>query len=232
MDLQENITATKRKVGVSNSYAYDSHWLEFALTTYCQAKCRSCARTNQDTGEKESWLELKHMDLNVFASTLELSKNLNISTIQFCGEFGDPMMHPQINKFVDVSMKVAKDSVIINTNGGLRTPDWYTSIVKQYGDKINIQWAIDGTTHDVNWKYREGVDFERAMNNMKAYIEADGIGIWWFIIFEWNWHQIPQARKIADELGIDIEFKFNQRNHGLISNKSKLKAQRLLNEQV
>jgi len=65
MDLQENITATKRKVGVSNSYAYDSHWLEFALTTYCQAKCRSCARTNQDTGEtyKLNFIELSIYDV-------------------------------------------------------------------------------------------------------------------------------------------------------------------------
>jgi MoaA/NifB/PqqE/SkfB family radical SAM enzyme len=220
----------KKNPGVNNSYAYDSHWLEFALTTYCQAKCRSCARTNQDTGEKESWLELKHMDIDVFTSTLELSKDLNISTIQFCGEFGDPMMHPEINKFIDSAMKFARKSVIINTNGGLRSPDWYTSIVKQYGDKIQIQWAIDGITHDVNWMYREGVDFERAMNNMKAYIEADGEGKWWFIIFEWNWHQIPEARKIANNLGIDIEFRFNDRNYGLISRESKLKAERLLNE--
>ena len=225
-----SIMAIKKNPGVSNSYAYDSHWLEFALTTYCQAKCRSCARTNQDTGEKESWLELKHMDIDVFTSTLELSKDLNISTIQFCGEFGDPMMHPEINKFIDSAMKVARKSVIINTNGGLRSPDWYTSIVKQYGDKIQIQWAIDGITHDVNWMYREGVDFERAMNNMKAYIEADGEGTWWFIIFEWNWHQITEARKIANNLGIDIQFRFNDRNYGLISRESKLKAERLLNE--
>ena len=63
MDLQENTTATKRKAGVSNSYAYDSHWLEFALTTYCQAKCRSCARTNEekklwkDESTKKTWKE-------------------------------------------------------------------------------------------------------------------------------------------------------------------------------
>ena len=39
---------------------------DFALTTYCQAKCRSCARTNEVTGDKEDWLELKHMDLGIF----------------------------------------------------------------------------------------------------------------------------------------------------------------------
>ena len=46
------------------------HSFDFALTTYCQAKCRSCARTNEETGEKNEWVKLKHMDLEVFKRRL------------------------------------------------------------------------------------------------------------------------------------------------------------------
>ena len=203
---------------------------DFALTSYCQSRCKTCPRTNRETGEPEDWLVIRHVPFDKFKkNTLGFTKEIEF--IKFCGATGDPMMHPEITKFVDHALTLT-DNVRISTNGGIRNEKWYTDMGNKYGNKLQIVFAIDGIDHETNWKYREGVDFERAMNNMKAYIEADGIGIWWFIIFEWNWHQIPQARKMADELGIDIEFKFNQRNHGLISNKSKLKAQRLLNEQV
>ena len=46
------------------------HSIDFALTTYCQARCRSCARTNHDTGEKIDWLKLEHMDINLYKTLI------------------------------------------------------------------------------------------------------------------------------------------------------------------
>jgi molybdenum cofactor biosynthesis enzyme MoaA len=208
---------------------YKSHHIDFALTTYCQAKCRSCARTNQDTGDKEDWLELKHMDLDVFRRTLESSHNIPLGCIEFCGEFGDPMMHPKIDEFIETALEFAP-SVEIVTNGGLRTPDWYEKIAKKYKNRLKISFAIDGASHDINWKYREGVDWQRAMDNMIAYTGANGKCSWWFIIFEWNWHQISTAYKMANDIGINITFKYNQRLFGLITPESKLKAATIIKE--
>jgi len=205
------------------------HSPDFALTTYCQAKCRSCARTNQETGEKEDWLELKHMKLDVFRKALEASPGVDFSYIKFCGEFGDPMMHPQIDKFIETALNFAP-SVQISTNGALRDHTWYAEIAKKYGDKLYIMWAIDGATHDVNWKYREGVDFNKAFENMKSYKQAGGKGEWWYLLFEWNWHQIPLARKLANDIGIYVRFRYNNRNHGLITPESKVQAEELLHE--
>jgi len=224
MDLLGNIMVMQKNPGVNYVHSVD-----FALTTYCQAKCRSCARTNQDTGDKEDWLELKHMDLDVFRRTLEASPNIHLEYIEFCGEFGDPMMHPKIDEFIETALEFAP-SVEIFTNGGLRTPDWYEKIAKKYKNRLIINFAIDGASHDVNWKYREGVDWQRAIDNMMAYIGANGSGDWWFIIFEWNWHQIPLARKIANDIGISITFKYNQRLFGLITPESKLKAATMIKE--
>ena len=187
---------------------YDSNHIEFAITTYCQAKCRSCARTNENTGEKEDWLTLKHMDLNVFKRTLEESSGVNIRSIDFCGEFGDPMMHPEIDKFIETALTFT-DKVQISTNGGLRNAEWYSTIANKYKEKLEINWAIDGASHDINWKYREGVDWNRAMKNMQTYIENGGNGHWWYILFEWNWHQIPLARKMAKDIGIVLTFRYN-----------------------
>lgn len=195
------------------------HSFDFALTTYCQAKCRSCARTNEDTGEKESWLELKHMDLNVFEKRLSNLKNVELDDIEFCGEFGDPMMHPQVDNFIETALNYAP-MVTISTNGGLRTPNWYESIAKKYKKRLKIDFAIDGATHEVNWLYREGVDFERAINNMKAFANNGGYAQWLYIIFDWNWQQVTLAKQIADNMNIGIIFRYNNRSYGLITDEN------------
>ena len=224
MDLHVSIMAIKKKLGVTE---YNSHGIDFALTTYCQAKCRSCARTNQYTGEKESWLQLKHMDLDVFKHTLKSSPNIHITDIEFCGEFGDPMMHPQIDEFIETALEFAP-SVRISTNGGLRTPDWYEKIAKKYKKRLEINFAIDGATHDVNWMYREGVDWQRAIDNMTSYIAAGGRGTWWFIIFEWNWHQLIDANILANKINIELVARYNNRSFGLITPESQIKAEALI----
>lgn len=195
--------------------------IDFALTTYCQAKCRSCARTNDDTGEKEEWLELRHMNFEIYrniVTTSDAFKNKDDVEVTFCGEFGDPMMHPQVEDFIRWTAPLT-NMTVINTNGGLRQPEWYAKIAEfstTNKHHIRINFGIDGIDHDTNWKYREGVDWERAMANMTAWFQNGGHGEWQFLIFDWNWHQIPEAQKMADDLGITIRFKLNTRNWGKV----------------
>jgi MoaA/NifB/PqqE/SkfB family radical SAM enzyme len=115
--------------------------------------------------------------------TGEYFKKNEMGYILFCGELGDPMMHPDIEEIIDICLG-AVPRIEIATNGGLRQPDWYEKIAKKYGNRIHIKWAIDGTDHKTNWKYREGVDFKRAMSNMKAWIKNGGAGDWHFLIFD------------------------------------------------
>ena len=65
---------------------------------------------------------------------------------------------------------------------------------------------------------------------MTAWFADDGHGAWHFLIFQWNWHQIPDAIKMAKQIGCDIEFKFNNRSWGLISDEDKREALKLLEE--
>lgn len=203
---------------------------DFALTTYCQAKCRSCARTDENTGEMNEWVPLKHMEFDMFKKALDSSSfESKIGYIQFCGEYGDPCMHPKIQEFVEYALTYAR-IVHINTNGGLRQPVWYEHMAKTYGEKIYIKWGIDGTDHDTNWLYREGVDWKRAMDNMRAWFNNGGDGAWHFLVFEWNWHQIPEAAEIAKDIGCEIEFKINNRSWGKISNENKALAVEMIKQ--
>ncbi len=205
---------------------------DFAITTYCQAKCRSCQRTNPLTGETADWLTPTHMTYELFDQIVNNCPS-NLTIAQFCGELGDPMMHPQITDFVDrIFSKESIRRLIINTNGGLRDPEWYTKVGNKYGTKLFICFGIDGMSHDSNWKYREGVNWQRAMDNMIAFSKTDADTEWHFLIFEWNWHEVEEAYNFAKKHNINIIFKFNRRELGQISSENKKACEKILEKLV
>ena len=197
-------------------YQYD---FDFAITTHCQAKCRSCPRTNKLTGEVQSWLQVEHMAVETFEKAINSSHIVNKfgGKLTLCGEYGDPMMHPKIDSFLDIGTKKFK-WVSINTNGGLRQPLWYSKAAKTY-QNLAIDFAIDGIDHDTNWKYREGVDWQRAMDNMKSFRDNGGRTHWHFLIFEWNWHQLDSVEQMSKELDIPVMYKINRREFGRVDEK-------------
>ena len=201
---------------------------DFAITTYCQAKCRSCQRTNPDTGETADWLTPTHMSYELFDRIVNNCPS-NLTIAQFCGELGDPMMHPQITKFVDrIFSKKSIRRLIINTNGGLRDPEWYTRMGENYGLKLGIHFGIDGMSHETNWKYREGVNWQRAIDNMVALSKTKADLEWHFLIFEWNWQEVEEAYNFAKKHNINIIFKFNTRHVGLISSENKQACEKII----
>ena len=208
---------------------------EFSITTFCQAKCYSCQRIGDD-GETRADLKQEHMPVETFKrilSGIDFNKN-KTPYIKLCGEVGDPMMHPQIEDFVSLILDDYKKhyiAVLISTNGALRNPDWYTRMGLRYKDDLAIVFGIDGTDHETNWMYREGVNWQRAMDNMMAFHAAGGSCTWQFIIFPWNIHQIKQAYDMASEFDLPIEFIFNSRGgKGKMSDSDMYSANNILKE--
>tara|TARA_B110000091_G_scaffold205547_1_gene241378 strand:+ start:86 stop:754 length:669 start_codon:yes stop_codon:yes gene_type:complete len=178
--------------------------LEMAVTTHCNARCIHCPRTDKVTGKKVSWLTLSHMKISTFKAII--TGQDMIRHIKICGEFGDPVMNPQLKDMIDYVMTTTNITMMINTNGGLRNTSWYKKIAEAYGKRIVIVFGIDGLDHETNWKYREGVEFDKAYNNMLTFHRNGGRVKWQFILFEWNVHQMEEAKKQADDLGIPMIF--------------------------
>ena len=181
--------------------------IEMAISTFCNARCRRCPRTNSDTGEHVDWLVPEHMPLETFKLILNSKHDgsSKLCRIQLCGEYGDPMMHPHIGEIIDHVMSYENLGLVINTNGGIRNSKWYIELAKKYGQRIYIIFGIDGLDHETNWKYREGVEFDRAYANMTGFNTNDGGAAWQFLVFSWNVHQLEDVHKHAAD--IDIELK-------------------------
>lgn len=188
--------------------------IEVALTTYCNANCPLCMRTDTTTGKKLHNLPLIHYGLDYYKSIVDqLNENCQL---YLCGDYGDPLMHPDIEEILDYTIQVKKHAVCIDTNGGLRNPDFYRTIAKQYGEEIWINFSIDGFDQVTNEKYRIGVDFSKCLENISAYAEINCKQcVWQMLIFDYNYKQIDTVAEFCRLKNIFFDFKINARrwNH-------------------
>ena len=66
--------------------------LHIELTNACNSKCPLCVRTNSPAVEK-----IKHLTLD----DIKKINYKNLSFIHFCGNFGDPMLCPEIHEICE-----------------------------------------------------------------------------------------------------------------------------------
>jgi MoaA/NifB/PqqE/SkfB family radical SAM enzyme len=131
--------------------------------------------------------------------TQELLNQIN--SYYFCSNFGDPMMNNDLIKMCNWSKTVAPDvSITIHTNGGARNNDWWVSLAQSLPMNHKVVFALDGLK-DTHSLYRIGTDFDKVIDNARAFIQAGGTAEWVFIKFKHNEHQVEQVRQLAKELG-------------------------------
>ena len=194
---------------------------EFQITSYCQAKCVSCQRTIDIDNFTPT-----HYPIEKFEKTLNNLGSVDVDIITLCGEYGDPMMHPQIEEFIKLASNRGYE-IELMTNGALRDTNFYKRLATTYSN-LSIFFCIDGIDHDTNWKYREGVDFAKAWDNMIASSKTDIDLEWHFLIFKWNWQEVTEAANLAKKHNIKLQFKFNGRDFGLISPEDKAECKELI----
>jgi MoaA/NifB/PqqE/SkfB family radical SAM enzyme len=165
----------------------------------CNAKCPLCLRgQNMRTNDVLDW------DKVVSNTSLDLWRT--VKSINFNGNTGDNLMHPDIFEIISWCVKHSSASINIHTNGSLRSPVWWEkfgSLLSQPQNKV--VFGIDGLadTHSI---YRIGTDYHKIIENARAFIKGGGRAEWQFIVFEHNAHQIEQAQQLANELGFSRFF--------------------------
>jgi len=201
--------------------SYDIY--DFEITTHCQAGCPACPRFDitYDIDGKiiptyNLSLKPKHMEFNDFKEVV--LKNDNIwenKQINFCGEFGDPMIHPNVEKFIDIINSSSAKELIINTNGGIRKPEFYKHLCTNY-EKLSFIFGIDGLTNKTNQLYRRRVNTKIAFENLTV-VASFGKATWKYIIFDHNYFEIDDVEKFSKKFNIPIIFIINTREYNRIS---------------
>lgn len=174
--------------------------LQFDITSYCNAACPGCAR-NVQGWRLAPGVKLQHFDVTLFERIITQDIKVCRELI-FNGNLGDPCMHPELIKFINIYSKFHPYGYFnMHTNGGARSTKWWEDLatsLKNINHKVTF--SIDGL-EDTNHLYRRNVNFKKLMSNLKAFIQSGGNAIWTMTLFDHNFHQLEECKKLAKEIG-------------------------------
>jgi len=170
-------------------------------TSLCNAACPMCARNVLGKG-LNPYITLKSLSTQWFKDNIGPNIIKKLDKVFFCGNVGDPASTPEFLKIISYFKKSNPDLVVgLNSNGGLKTKDWW----KELGGLLNgpldyCVFSIDGL-EDTNHIYRVNVNWQKVMENTKAFIETGARAHWDMLVFDHNKHQVNQVRRLADSMG-------------------------------
>lgn len=178
--------------------------IDFEITSHCNSKCPQCPRYDMK-GHVRRDLDVRHLELDLI-NKLPIEKMKMLKTIYLAGNFGDPLMHPDLDSIIDF---FNLQEVNISTNASLRSEEWWQNL----GNKknVNVIFCIDGIgkTHEL---YRRNTSYKKIIQNAEQFIKAGGTADWQFIVFKHNQHQIEEANTLAREMGFrSIDFIYSDR---------------------
>ena len=174
--------------------------IHLEITNNCQASCPMCRR-NINGGGNNPLIQINNWTLENFKDIISFEVLENLEGINFCGNFGDPLLNNDLIEMVEYVVATNPHvSIHIHTNGSLRNTAWWTRLAKALPTRHVVVFAIDGLK-DTHGIHRIGTDYEQIIHNASSFIQAGGIAEWAFIRFKHNAHQVKQAQELSAELG-------------------------------
>lgn len=181
--------------------------VELELSSHCNASCPLCPRNLFGYEKIDLGYTKKHLTLKEIKQILSKNFLKQIKKITFEGNFGDPLMNPELLEIV----RYLNTTIDINTNASLQTKDFWKELAKY---PVTVYFAIDGLedTHSV---YRRNTDYNKILRNAKTFIAAGGHAVWKMIQFDHNKHQVIAAKSLSKALGFkQFELVDHGRNSG------------------
>lgn len=138
------------------------------ISSMCNARCPQCDRTNIQTGKAEEWIGEEYWTLDDFRHCFPPDVISHIKKFVICGKNGEPVSNPEFREICGYIIDNSKAKIAVNTNGSLKTEDWWWNLGVKCGDRLTMTFAIDGCTQEMHEHYRVNTDLEKILNNMNT----------------------------------------------------------------
>src|SRR5579884_135409 len=169
-------------------------------TNVCNFRCPGCRTgSGQDTSPRGA------LDLDNFKKIIDRTYRHAFKVILYM--WGEPL----INKDIFAMIRYARSKNLatqISSNMNVFRPGYAEALVDAGLEQLIV--AFDGATQETYQVYRVNGQLQKVMDNVRAVLEArrakkkkfPQVELQ-FIAFPHNQHEVPQARAMAAELGVD-----------------------------
>lgn len=177
--------------------------LHIEPTDACNAACPQCLRETDKTFNKD---DLHHLTVDQIKQLISEDTISNLNKVYMCGDYGDPAAGRHTLDIFRYFRSINPSVVLgMNTNGGLRSVEWWRELAEIMHQPTAhpqeyVVWSIDGL-EDTNHIYRVNVNWNKVIENAKAFIAAGGLAHWEMLVFEHNQHQVDMVQNLARDMG-------------------------------
>lgn len=172
-------------------------WLD--LSTFCNAACPQCHRTNVNGLGKVGWLPLEQWSLKTFKKAFPNPARHKEYTI--CGTWGDPMMNKDILPILKYITSNSNSTIIIDTNGSIRDEQFWWEVGVAGGSQLEVVFCVDGITQEMHSRYRRKTELDKVLNHMLEYSNTNARTTASTIVFKHNESYLKDITKLVKEHG-------------------------------
>ena len=131
--------------------------------------------------------------------------------VQCCGQISDPIFNPDFIEFI----KIAKEKdkyMLVHTAASHKSVEWYDEAFDSFGRGEWI-FGIDGLPYESHI-HRVNQDGKKLFEMAKLCVSKGIKTRWQFIIFKYNENHIEEAKKMAEDNGIQFQINISGRFDG------------------
>ena len=177
-------------------------YIDFEISSLCNAGCSVCPRRmfGHYTEFKQTYWSIE--DTKKIIDERIIS---NLSGLQFCGNFGDPMGNPDVSKITKYFRDNNKNlSIYVKTNGGIGDESLYEEMAEL---GAILTFGIDGYG-DKNELYRVNVKWDDIIRNLNAFTKKCGSDQFEIQFIMWNetTDQIIPIIELMEKIGFGVLF--------------------------
>ena len=170
------------------------------VTNECNLRCTTCY-SHQDGREK------KYMNFEVFKKIVDEIPDKQEKTMSLYN-YGEPLMHREIEKFVEYAKESRIGNIKIATNGTFLTRKKASELCLAGLDYLSI--SVDGITQKSYEEFRKGWNLRLVLkhiqetvyirNKLKSWLQIE----LQFIIMSHNQSEIEKVKVLAKKLWVDV----------------------------
>jgi len=184
----------------------DIRQIHLEITQKCQAACTMCDR-NINGGAINPHLGcngvLDELTLEDIKSIFKPKFIKQLKAMQLCGNHGDPIVARDTLEVLQYFREHNPDMWLsMNTNAGAKDDFWWYNLAQCLGQNGRVIFSVDGL-EDTNHLYRQNVQWKIVERSFHAFIEGGGRARWDFLVFDFNEHQVEEAREMAKRWGVE-----------------------------